>query len=33
MASIDWKRNVQAAFDEAQRSGRMVLIDFSAAPM
>jgi hypothetical protein len=33
MASIDWKRNAEAAFDEARRTGRMVLLDFSAAPM
>jgi hypothetical protein len=33
MASIDWKRNAEAALEEARRSGRMVLLDFSAAPM
>jgi hypothetical protein len=33
MVSIDWKRNAEAAFEEARRSGRMVLLDFSAAPM
>jgi hypothetical protein len=33
MASIDWKRNADAAFEEARRTGRMVLLDFSAAPM
>jgi hypothetical protein len=33
MASIDWKRNAEAAFEEARRTGRMVLLDFSAAPM
>lgn len=33
MASIDWKRNVEAAFEEARRTGRMLLLDFSAAPM
>jgi hypothetical protein len=33
MASIDWKRNAEAALEEARRTGRMVLLDFSAAPM
>jgi hypothetical protein len=33
MESIDWKRNADAAFEEARRTGRMVLLDFSAAPM
>ena len=33
MASIDWKKNVEAALDEARRTSRMVLLDFSAAPM
>jgi hypothetical protein len=33
MASIDWTRNVEAAFEEARRTARMVLLDFSAAPM
>jgi hypothetical protein len=32
-ASIDWKRNAEAALEEARRTGRMVLLDFSAAPM
>jgi hypothetical protein len=33
MASIDWKRNAEAALEEARRTSRMVLLDFSAAPM
>jgi hypothetical protein len=33
MTSIDWKRNVEAAFEDARRTNRMVLLDFSAAPM
>jgi len=33
MASINWNRNADAALDEAKRAGRMVLLDFSAAPM
>jgi hypothetical protein len=33
MGSIDWKRNAEAAFEEARRTRRMVLLDFSAAPM
>jgi hypothetical protein len=32
-AAIDWKRNAEAALNEARRTGRMVLLDFSAAPM
>jgi hypothetical protein len=32
-ASIDWQRDVDAALDEARRASRMVLLDFSAAPM
>ena len=33
MASINWKRYAYAALEEARRVGRMVLLDFSAAPM
>src|SRR5918992_22170 len=33
MAHIDWKRNAEAALEEARRRSRMVLLDFSAAPM
>jgi hypothetical protein len=33
MASIDWKHNAEGAMEEARRTGRMVLLDFSAAPM
>ena len=33
MASIDWKPNAEAALDEARRTGGLVLLDFSAAPM
>jgi hypothetical protein len=33
MAHIDWKRNAEAALEEARRTSRMVLLDFSAAPM
>ena len=32
-SSIDWKRDADAALEEARRKGRMVLLDFSAAPM
>ena len=33
MASINWKHDADAALDEARRASRMVLLDFSAAPM
>jgi hypothetical protein len=33
MTPINWKRDADAALDEARRAGRMVLLDFSAAPM
>jgi hypothetical protein len=33
MTSIDWKRDAEAALDDARRGSRMVLLDFSAAPM
>ena len=33
MASITWKRDADAALEEARRTSRMVLLDFSAAPM
>ena len=33
MESIPWTRDADAAFHEARRAGRMVLLDFSAAPM
>jgi hypothetical protein len=33
MASIAWQHNIDRAFDEARRASRMVLLDFSAAPM
>jgi hypothetical protein len=33
VASIDWKRDAEAALEEARRTRRMVLLDFSAAPM
>ena len=33
MASINWKHDAEAAFEEATRTSRMVLLDFSAAPM
>ena len=33
MASINWKHDAAAAFEEATRTSRMVLLDFSAAPM
>ncbi len=33
MEQIHWKRDADAAIEEAKRAGRMVLLDFSAAPM
>jgi len=33
MEEIHWKRDADAALEEAKRAGRMVLLDFSAAPM
>ena len=29
---IRWRRDVEAAFEEARRTARNVLLDFSAAP-
>lgn len=31
--SITWKKNVDAALEEARAEGRPILLDFSAAPM
>lgn len=31
--AIDWKRDVDAALDEARRTGRPLLLDFNAAPL
>jgi len=33
MAEIQWLRDVEEGYQEARRSGRPVLLDFSAAPM
>ena len=33
MTPINWKHDAEAAFEEARRTSRMVLLDFSAAPM
>ena len=33
MTTISWLRDPDQAFKEAVSSGRMVLLDFSAAPM
>jgi hypothetical protein len=30
---ITWRRDYDAAFEEARRAGTHVLVDFSAAPM
>ena len=31
--SIDWRRDVDTALEDAGREGRPVLLDFSAAPL
>ena len=31
--SIIWRKNVDAALEEARAEGRPILLDFSAAPM
>jgi hypothetical protein len=33
MPALNWRTDVDAAFDEARRASRRVLLDFSAAPM
>lgn len=33
MASITWQHDLDSALDDARRASRMVLLDFSAAPM
>jgi ribosomal silencing factor RsfS len=30
---IPWRQDLEKAFEEGRRSGRWVLLDFSAAPM
>jgi hypothetical protein len=30
---IDWRTDVEAALEEAERDGRPVLLDFTAAPL
>ena len=32
-AAISWRKDIDAAFDEAQETGRMVFADFNAAPL
>ena len=31
--AIEWRKDVDAAFEEARREQRAVLLDFNAAPM
>ena len=33
MAEITWQRDIDAALAESSRSGKPLLLDFSAAPM
>jgi hypothetical protein len=33
MESIDWNKDIDAALKQANDAGKVVLLDFSAAPM
>ncbi len=32
MAQIEWRRDIDAALEQAKREGKPVLVDFTAAP-